>query len=404
MKLLTEGEFKNKRVLVRCDFNVALDAQGRIADDFRIVRALSTIKFLLKNGAAVIVMSHLEHEGKPVSLKVVSKRLEKLLLKRVKFLNDCVGDKVAKEAGAIKLGQVMMLENLRFHSEEKVGSDVFARKLAAMGDCYVNEAFSCSHRNHASITGIPRHLPSYAGLLLEEEIKNLSKILENPVHPLVVVIGGAKAETKSKVIANIAKTADHILIGSKIAERILSQKQQLMGRNIAGKSDLSIDFIDLTSPKIHLPIDGVLVLKDSSEGYMRTAAIGQMRGEEDIYDIGPETIKFFTDIIKDARTIFFNGPMGLYEKLQFSAGTRAIVEAVSRNYNAFRVAGGGETLEAIKKYKADKKFNFLSTGGGAMLEYLAGNVLPGLVALDRAPSPSQELFPSVPVPVPEDKQ
>ena len=400
MKTLNDGDFKNKKVLVRCDFNVALDAEGRVIEDFRIVKALPTIKFLLKKGAAVILISHLENDGKPASLQNVAKHLEKLLLKKVKFLIDCVGEKIEKEVKLMTPGQVVMLENLRFHSEEKEGSDDFARKLAAMGDIYVNEAFSCSHRDHASITRIPKYLPAYAGLLMADEIANLSKILENPVHPLVAIIGGAKVGTKSKVVVNISKIADHILIGSKIGECILSQKQQLMGRQ-PEKRDASIDLIDLTSSKIHLPVDGVLALKDASEGYLRTAAIGRMRGEEDIFDIGPETVKFFTEIIRDAKTIFFNGPMGLFEKQEFSAGTRAVIEAISRTHNAYRVAGGGETLEAIHKYKAEKKFDFLSTAGGAMMEYLAGNILPGLAALENA---VQEIAPSLPIPVPKKRR
>ncbi len=403
MKFLNEGDFKNKKVLVRCDFNVSLDDQGRIADDFRIVKALPTIKLLLKKGAALILMSHLEKDGKPLSLQAVVQSLEKLLSKKIDFLSDCVGEKIAKEVKSMKPGQIVMLENLRFHPEEKSGSDNFARQIAAMGDCYVNEAFSCSHRPHASITGIPQYLPSYAGLLLEEEIANLARILEKPAHPFVVIIGGAKVGTKSKLITNISGIADHILIGSKIGEKILSQKQQLMGRENEQR-DPSIDSIDLTSSKIHLPIDGVLALKDASEGYLRTAGIGMMRSEEEIYDIGPETVRFFGEIIKDAKTIFFNGPMGLFEKEQFAAGTRAVIEAISRTHNAYRVAGGGETLEAIHRYKADKKFDFLSTGGGALLEYLAGNVLPGIAALDGALAPRPELLPSLPVPVPRKKR
>lgn len=400
MKTLSEGDFKNKTVLVRCDFNVAVDANGGITDDFRIVKAIPTIKFLAKKGAIVVLMSHMEKDGKPTGLINVLRRLEKLLLKRVKFISDCIGDDAANEVRSMKPGQIALLENLRFHEEEKAGNDDFARRLASLGDCYVDEAFSCCHRTHASITGIPKYLPSYAGILLMEEIGNLSKILKNPSHPFVVIIGGAKVETKSKVIANIAKAADHVLVGSKIGEKILTQKHQLMGR-YPEKEDISIDFIELTSPKIHLPIDGVLALKDASEGYLRTAAIGMMRSEEEIYDIGPETINFFTDIIKEAKTIFFNGPVGLNEKQQFAMGTRSVIEAISRAHSAYRVAGGGETLEAIHKYKADKAFDFLSTGGGAMLGYLAGDVLPGIAALDTIPQ--QSLPFSMPAPVPKKK-
>jgi len=383
MKTLNDSDFKGKKTLVRCDFNVALDEKGQINDDFRIQKTLPTIKYLIKNGAAVVLMSHLEKDDKLSSLQVVAKYLEPLIARPVKFLSDCVGSKVEKEVKLAKPGQVILLENLRFHKEEKQNNDEFAKRLAQMGESYVNEAFSCSHRAHASIVGVAKYLPSCAGLLFEEEVANLSKILKNPNHPFVVVIGGAKVGTKGGVIANISKVADHILVGSKIGEKILTQKQQLMGRP-AEAWDPAIGAIDLTSPKIHLPIDGILALRDFAEGYSRTAAIGKMRSEEEIYDIGPETIKFFTEIIKEAKTIFFNGPVGYFEKPEFSAGTKAILDAISRAHNAYCAAGGGETLEAIHKYKLEKKFDFLSTGGGATLEYLAGRELPGIVALIEA--------------------
>ncbi len=388
MKLLKNGEFKNKRVFVRCDFNVGIDNDGAIIDDFRIVKTLPTIKFLSKNGAVVVLASHLEKDKRLVSLEVVAERLGKLLVDEVEFLDDCVGERIEKEIKAARPGQILLLENLRFHNEEKTNDNDFARKLSRLGDIYVNEAFSCSHRAHASIVGVPEYLPSYAGFLLEEELENLSRITKNPAHPFVVIIGGAKVETKSRMIVNISKVADHILVGSKIGEDILIQKQQLMGRPSV-KRDPAVDAINLTNPKIHMPVDGVLALNDISEGYLRTAAIGKMRSEEDIYDIGPETIKFFADIIKEAETIFFNGPVGWFEKQEFSSGTKMILEAISRAHNAYRVAGGGETIEAIHKYGAEKIFNFISTGGGAMLEYLSGNILPGVAALEKNPAENE---------------
>lgn len=399
MKFLKEGNFKNKIVLVRCDFNVAFSADGSIADDFRIVKTLPTINFLAKTGAVVVLMSHLEKDGKLASLQMVAKRLEALLARPVVFLNDCVGEKIDKEIKAAKPGQIIMLENLRFHPEEKANNVDFAKQLAWLGDRYVNEAFSASHRRHASISAVAHYLPSYAGLLFENEIASLSRITENPDHPLVVIIGGSKVETKGRVITNISRIADHILVGSKIGEKILEQKQQLMGRR-PDSGDKIIDAIDLTSSKIHLPIDGVLALKDLSEGYLRTAAMGKIRSEEDIYDIGPETIKFFTEIIRDARTIFFNGPVGLFEKPEFAKGTRAILEAISRAHGAYRVAGGGETLEAIRIYKSENSFDFLSTGGGAMLEFLSGATLPGIEALDGAPNAGMDPVPDSDVPLP----
>jgi len=396
MKLLRDGDFKNKKVLVRCDFNVAIDDDGQISDDFRIVKTLPTIKLLAKNGTVTVLMSHLEYQGNLMSLEIVAKHLEKILSRQIKFLKGCVGQKnMEKEINSAIPGQILMLENLRFCPQEVANDDSFAHQLAGLGDYYVNEAFSCSHREHASIAGIPKYLNSYAGLLFEEEIRNLSKILKNPKRPLVAIIGGAKVEAKSKVIANILKIADHVLVGSKIGEKILAQKNQLMGRQIE-RPEPTIDAIDLTNPKIHLPMDGVLALKDFAEGYLRVAAIGTMRGEEEIYDIGPETIKIFAEIIKDAQTIFFSGPMGLFERPEFASGTKAVLEAILKAHSAYRVAGGGQTLEAIRKYKAEKTFNFLSTGGSAMLEYLAGNILPGVAALDINPEIQSKPAPLAP--------
>ncbi len=380
MKTLSEGNFSDKTVLVRSDFNVGLDEKGNVTEDFRIVKAIPTIQYLCGKGARVVLMSHLEKNDKLVSLKAVAERLEKLLGKKVRFAPDCVG---AAAAGVIKkmaAGDVTLLENLRFHKEEKANNDAFAKKIAKLGDIYVNEAFACSHRAHASIVGVPKYQPAYAGLLLESEVKNLEKILKDPARPFVVIIGGIKVETKIKAILNIAKAADHILFGSKIGEAILVQKQILLGHEPVVREKL-VDQIDLTSQKIHLPVDGVMALKDLSEGYLRKAAIGTLRKEEEIYDIGPETIKFFREIIKSAKTIFFNGPLGLSESRDFAHGTREILDAIAKNHAAYKIAGGGETLEAINKFGVAESFDFLSTGGGAMLEFLAGDVLPGIEVL-----------------------
>jgi len=380
MLTLKQGDFKNKTTLVRCDFNVGIDDKGAIAEDFRIRQAMPAIRYLQEQQAVIVLMSHLEKGENLLSLKIVGERLEKLLGVPVKFINDCVGSSVAGQIKRLKPGQVALLENLRFHKEEKANDDNFAKSLASLGQIYVNEAFSCSHRAHASIVGVPKYLPHYAGLLLEAEVANLSKILKNPQHPFVVIIGGSKVSTKARTVVNIARIADHILFGSKIGEMILAQKQILMGRPPQEK-DAAIEQIDLTSPKIHLPVDGIMALADLSEGYSRKAAIGSMRGEEEIYDIGPETVKFFKEIIKDAKTIFFNGPLGMFENKEFIIGTREVLDAVSKNHGAYKVAGGGETLEVINELGMQNNFDFLSTGGGAMLEFLAGVELPGIAAL-----------------------
>lgn len=399
MQTLKEGNFKNKTVLVRCDFNVSIDKHGEITDDFRIAKALPTIKFLYESGAVVVLMSHLEKDGKLLSLRPVAARLEKLLGRQVKFLNDCAGDKTAEEVRKLRPGEIVLLENLRFNPGEKNNNGDFAKKIAQMGDCYVNDAFSSCHRRHASIVGVPRYLPSFAGCQLAREIAALQKILENPARPFTVIIGGVKADVKCRALANIAKNADHILVGSKIGAMLLAHKQQ-MAAHIPIPTDSVIGKINLTDPKLHLPVDGVLALKDISEGYSRVAAVGAMRREENIYDIGPETAKFFAEIIKDSKTIFFAGPMGMFERKEFSHGTSALLAAIARAHNAFRVAGGGQTLEAIRKYNAQNYFDFMSTGGSALLEYVAGAVLPGIAALGKT---EKETSPSVLPPKPKRK-
>ncbi len=380
MRTLKDFDFENKKTLVRCDFNVGIDDKGKITDDFRIIKSVPTIKYLLEKKAIVILMSHLEKKERLVSLKVVAERLENILGQKVKFVQSCVGSAALKETRKLKPGEIALLENLRFEKGEKANDEKFAKELAQLGEVYVDEAFACSHRAHASIVGVPKFLPSYAGLLMESEVANLSRILKNPEHPFIVIVGGTKVETKIKTILNISRLADHVLFGSKIGEIILIQKQIMLGRDLGVKEKM-VEKIDLTNPKIHLPVDGVMALKDLSEGYLRKAAIGTIRIEEEVYDIGPETVKVFKEIIKTAKTIFFNGPMGLFENHEFINGTKEILGAIAKNRGAFKVAGGGETIEAINKFGVAENFDFLSTGGGAMLEFLSGDELPGVEAL-----------------------
>ncbi len=379
MKTLKDFNFTNKRVLVRCDFNVPISAEGDILDDFRLQSALPTIQFLIQSGAKIILMSHLEMKEKVISLKAILSALEGLLGKKIKFLPNCFGENVKKEVEMMKAGNVILLENLRFYKEEKEADPKFAKEISQLGDFYINEAFSCSHRAHASIVGIPKYLPSAAGFLLEKEIKTLSQILERPKRPLIAIIGGIKIETKIKTILNFLEKADHLLLGSKIGEVILAQKMILIGRQIA--EEKLIEKIKLTDPKLHLPFDGRISLREGTESYFRIGGVGTLKKEEEIFDVGPETIKIFVEIIKKGRTIFWSGPLGMFEKKEFEAGTKEIAEAITRNYSAFKVAGGGDTISAINKFELAQKFDFLSTGGGAMLEFLAGEKLPGIEAL-----------------------
>lgn len=346
MKSVREAEVSGKRVLVRCDFNVPLDEQGRIEDDSRIQEALPTIRLLLSKQARVILLSHLdEPEGKVVealSLKSIAKHLEKLLGMPILHASDCIGAEAKEKARSLLAGEILLLENLRFHPQEEASDTAFARELSSLGDLYVNEAFSASHRDHASLVGIPRLLSSFAGLLLEKEVMALEKIIKQPEHPLVVLIGGAKAESKGDFIDAISETADAILLGNLIANTLSSKQWKYPN-------------------KIIKPQDGI-------PGH----------GKE--FDLGPLTITMFSDHIKKAQTIFWAGPLGKIEEEAYQKGTLAIAQAMSEG-KAYSVAGGGDLSSFLRKKNLREKFSYVSTGGGAMLAFLAKEKLPGLEAL-----------------------
>lgn len=311
MKTLKDFNVKNKRVLVRCDFNIPLDEKENIADDFRIKQTIPTIEYLLKNEAKVILMSHLANNK---SLFVIEERLEKYL-----------GSE-----------EFTLLENLRFNKGEKENDDNFAKELAQLGDIYINDAFGVCHRKHASVVGVPKYLPSGAGFLLEKEIEVLSKVLKKPERPLVAIIGGNKIESKAKVIEQFLEKADYVLIGGRIAGQIKDK-----------------------SNKLYIPVD-------SKNGF----------------DIGPKTIKIFSEIIKKARTILWAGPLGKFEDSVYEQGTKKVAKLIVKNNQAFKIAGGGDTIFALTKFGLRDKFDHISTGGGAMLQFLSGEELPGLKALD----------------------
>ena len=342
MKTLKDFNFKNKRVLLRCDFNVPFDEKGLISDDFRIKQSLPTIEYLKKKGAKIILMSHLGRPNKnqKYSLKPIGSRLEKLLEQKVKFLDKCLGKKIEKEIEKMKPGEIILLENLRFHEEEEENSANFAKELSKLGDIYINDAFSVCHRSHASIVLLPKYLPSGAGLLLEKEIKVLTNLMESPEKPLLAIIGGKKVETKVKLIDKISEISDFVLIGGLIKKEIEQKK------------------IKLKNPqKIISPVDDILT-----------------------FDIGPKTIEHFKEKIFQAKTIFWNGPLGMTEKEEFTKGSKEIAKAIIES-GAFSIIGGGETIEFINRIGLVDKFSHISTGGGAMLAFLAGEKLPGIEVL-----------------------
>ena len=387
MKKLENLKIKGKRVIVRVDFNVPLDKQGKVESDFRIRKSLPTIKYLKKKKAKIILISHLGRPAgrdKKYSLRIVVPLLERLLKVRVNFYDDCVGKKVQKKLNLLREGEIVLLENLRFYKEETQNDSSFARKLALLGDFYINDAFSVCHRSHASVVGIPKFLPSVSGLLLQEEIKNLSKIKNKPKRPLVIIIGGKKI-SKIEFLPELLKVSNSLLLNGFLSETILIAKNILIDRPYPdGKTLDAIKKIDLTNPVLHLPKDVFFSLPDDWT-YRRIAALGTIRKEERIYDIGSETIDFYSEIIKKAKTIFWAGPLGMFEEERFEKGTKEVGEKIVRNYKAFKVAGGGDTISAIRKFRWQNKFDYISTGGSAMLEFLCSRELPGIKAIEKSP-------------------
>ncbi|MFZ3054530.1 MAG: phosphoglycerate kinase [Minisyncoccales bacterium] len=390
MNNLRNISVKGKKVLVRCDFNSPLGEGGKVEDDFRIRKTIPTIEYLRSNGAKIILISHLgEPKGKDVdfSLRPVAKRLWELIQGNVKFVNDTIGKAVQKEINAMKEGEVVVLENLRFYKGEKENDDKFSQELAKMADIFVQDGFGVCHRPHASIIGVPKYLPSYPGLLLEEEIRILSNALVSPDRPLVSIIGGAKVSTKTRVIERLLDKSDYLLLGGKIANSLLVAKGICIKDSLNQDEENLMEVvkgINLTSPKLHLPIDGIMALSNFEEEYSRTGAVGTLRREEGIYDIGPETIEKYRAVLSEAKTIIWNGPLGFFEKKPFDKGTTDIAKLIGQiNSQVFSIVGGGETVEAIQKLGIENQFDHISTGGGAMLDFMAGKDLPGLVALEE---------------------
>jgi 3-phosphoglycerate kinase len=380
-------DVKNKKVLVRCDFNVPLDKNGQISDDFRIRKTIPTIKYLQERAETIILMSHLgdpEEIDPGFSFAPLVGRISEIIKQPIHFLSEAPGPKLKKMIDSIKQpGSIILLENLRFNSGEKENNPRFVENLAMLGDIFVQEGFGVCHRAHASTYGLPQLLPACAGFLLEQELNIFDKAMNNPVRPFVAIIGGVKISTKTKLIQKLLERADNILIGGKIANSILTVKGLCIKEKWSREEDLLMDVIDtveLTSPKLHLPVDGLMALSDLSENYLRLGAVGTVRKEENIFDIGPETIEKFKEIIKEAKTIIWNGPLGYYENSYFRQGTKEILKAIADS-QAYSIVGGGDTVDIIHQMKMEDNFDYISTGGGAMLDYISGEELPGIKVL-----------------------
>jgi phosphoglycerate kinase len=384
-----DADFKGKRVLVRVDFNVPL-AEGAVTDDTRIRAALPTIRYLIDHGARVVLMSHLGRPtGEPdpqYSLKPVRRALQRMIGRNVAFSPDIVGPEAEEAVSRMIDGEILMLENVRFDPGEKANDPEFARKLASLGDIYVNDAFGAAHRAHASTAGVAAYLPAYAGLLLEREVKTLTGMLTDPDRPFVAILGGSKVSDKFGVIDKLLDVCDTVLIGGGMAFTFLVAKGLEVGNSI-----VEADWVDaakqmLEKAKGHgielvLPTDFVIASEIAEDAETRIV------GREEIpkgmmgLDIGPSSIELYKGEIAQAKTIFWNGPMGVFEMTPFETGTKEIAIAVGRNNRAASIIGGGDSVAALKKFGLEDRVTFVSTGGGASMKLLEGAALPGVDAL-----------------------
>jgi len=380
---------KSKKVFIRADFNVPLDANLVITDDRRIRSTLPTINYAIDEGAKIILASHLDRpKGKvdpKLSLAPVARRLQRLLNKEVFFAPDCIGHQVESLVSKMKEGDVVLLENLRFRIEEEKNDEKFAKALASLADFYVNDAFGASHRAHASIVGIPKFIPSAAGFLLKKEIEYLKGAVESPIRPFVVILGGAKVGGKIGVLENLADKADKVIVGGGMAFTFI----KAMGYEV-GDSLIEADMIDFATKimeklrqnkvKFYLPVDVVIAQSINPGAETKIVPVQEIPQGWRGLDIGPASVKLFTEALHDAKTILWNGPMGVFEIDAFSRGTFAIAHAVADSY-AFTIVGGGDTDYAVHKAGVSDSISFISTGGGASLQLLEGKELPGLAVL-----------------------
>ncbi len=383
-------EVRNKRVLVRVDFNVPLDEKtGKITEDNRIRAALPTIQYLTGQGAKVILMSHLGRpKGKVVEdlrLGIVARRLSEVLGQKVSMAPDCVGSDVENMVATMKAGDVLMLENLRFHAEEEAGNASFARALASLGDVYVNDAFGTAHRAHASVSVIAQYLPAAAGFLMEKEVENLGRILENPARPFAALLGGAKINDKVSMLENIMNKVDYVMVGGGMAATFLQARSYEVGQSLIETDMLEtakrlMELAQREKVKLMLPVDVVVANEVSDEAKTEIVTVEKIPKEKRIVDMGPQTISNFSRELRRCRTIFWNGPMGIFEIPRFAWGTQELAKLLA-GLEAITVIGGGSTAEAVSDLGLAGKMTFVSTGGGASLEFLSGDKLPGVEAL-----------------------
>ncbi|MGI4022299.1 MAG: phosphoglycerate kinase [Janthinobacterium lividum] len=395
MKTIDQASFAGKKVLIRVDFNVPLDENFKITDDNRMTAALPTIKKILKEGGSVILMSHL---GRPkdgptdkYSLKHIVPHLADLLGQEVEFANDCIGQEAIDKAKELERGEVLLLENLRFYKEEEKGDVEFAKKLSVLGNIYVNDAFGTAHRAHASTSIIAQFFPDakYFGYLMASELENAEKVLNNPTRPFTAIMGGSKVSDKIKLIERLLDKVDNLIIGGGMAYTFAKAD----GGNI-GTSLVEIDKLELAKSlqqkakekgvKLFLPVDNVVADAFKNEANTKIAKTGEIEDNWMGLDIGPDSVEAFSKVIEESKTILWNGPMGVFEMDNFEKGTKSVAEAIVKatNNGAFSLIGGGDSAAAISKFNLTSRVSYVSTGGGALLEYMEGKELPGVKAIN----------------------
>lgn len=396
MNTIDQFDFKDKKALIRVDFNVPLDDEFKITDDKRIRAALPTISKILKDGGSVILMSHL---GRPkdgptdkYSLKHILTDLSALTGVEVKFADDCIGESAVKQAADLKPGEVLLLENLRFYKEEEKGDVAFAEKLSKLGDVYVNDAFGTAHRAHASTSIIAQFFPDakYFGYLMASEVENAEKILNHAERPFTAIMGGAKVSDKILLIEKLLDKVDNLIIGGGMAYTFAKAQGGEIGTSLleADKQELSLELIEKAKAKgvnLILPVDTVIANRFANDADKKDVTSGQIPADWMGLDIGPKSVELFQDVIKNSKTLLWNGPMGVFEMESFQVGTKAVADAVvaaTKDNGAFSLIGGGDSAAAIAKFGLEDEVSYVSTGGGALLEYMEGKELPGVKAIN----------------------
>ncbi|WP_316736106.1 phosphoglycerate kinase [Pedobacter aquatilis] len=397
MRTIDQFNFKDKKALIRVDFNVPLDDNFKITDDKRMRAALPTIQKILKDGGSVILMSHL---GRPkdgptdkYSLKHILADLSSMLNLEVKFADDCIGDSAVSQADNLAAGEVLLLENLRFYKEEEKGDKAFAEKLAALGDVYVNDAFGTAHRAHASTAIVAEFFPDakYFGYLMASEVENAEKVLNHPERPFTAIMGGAKVSDKILLIEKLLDKVDNLIIGGGMAYTFAKAQGGEIGTSLleADKQELSLELIEKAKAKgvnLILPVDTVIADKFANDADKKSVDSGHIPADWMGLDIGQKSAALFQEVIKNSKTLLWNGPMGVFEMESFEVGTKAVADAVvaaTKDNGAFSLIGGGDSAAAIAKFGLEDEVSYVSTGGGALLEYMEGKELPGVKAINE---------------------